>query len=50
LIQNVRLPDREGLWQIAIEKGRFGDITPMGEARAKVMVLNAAAGWRSRLY
>jgi len=29
LIQNVRLPGREGLWQIAIDKGRFGAITPM---------------------
>lgn len=29
LVQNVRLPGREGLWQIAIEEGRFGDITPM---------------------
>lgn len=28
LIQNVRLADRDGLWQIAIDKGRFGEITP----------------------
>ena len=35
LIQNVHLPKREGLWQIAIDKGRFGDITPMGEARSE---------------
>jgi hypothetical protein len=27
------LADRDGLWQIAIDKGRFGEITPMGEAR-----------------
>lgn len=26
LIQNVRLADRDGLWQIAIDKGRFGEI------------------------
>ncbi|MCP5934060.1 cytosine deaminase, partial [Klebsiella pneumoniae] len=35
LIQNVHLPQKEGLWQIAIDKGRFGDITPMGEARSE---------------
>jgi hypothetical protein len=33
LIQNVRLPDREGLWQIAIDKGRFG-ISPRWARRA----------------
>lgn len=33
LIENVRLPDREGLWQIAIDKGRFGDITLWGGAQ-----------------
>ena len=45
LIENVRLPDREGLWQIAIDKGRFGDITPMGEARKENFeVLNARGG------
>ena len=45
LIENVRLPDREGLWQIAIDKGRFGDITPMGEARNESYeVLNARGG------
>jgi len=32
LIQNVRLPGRDGLWQLAIENGRFGEITPTGEA------------------
>lgn len=37
LVQNVRLPDREGLWQIAIENGRFGAITPMDEPTAKAM-------------
>jgi len=31
LIQNVRLPGRDGLWQLAIENGRFGEITPTGE-------------------
>jgi cytosine deaminase len=36
LIENVRLPDREGLWQIAIDKGRFG-ISPPGEARKRIM-------------
>ena len=45
LIQNVHLPKREGLWQIAIDKGRFGDITPMGEARSESYeVLNARGG------
>ena len=45
LIQNVRLADRDGLWQIAIDKGRFGEITPMGEARDESYeVLNARGG------
>ncbi|HDT4799999.1 TPA: cytosine deaminase [Klebsiella aerogenes] len=45
LIQNVHLPKREGLWQIAIDKGRLGDITPMGEARSESYeVLNARGG------
>ncbi|WP_058910363.1 cytosine deaminase [Entomohabitans teleogrylli] len=45
LIQNVRLPGREGLWQLAIDKGRFGEITPMGEMRAESYeVLNARGG------
>ena len=45
LIENVRLPDREGLWQIAIDKGCFGDITPMGDARSESYeVLNARGG------
>ncbi|WP_407250843.1 cytosine deaminase [Klebsiella aerogenes] len=45
LIQNVHLPKKEGLWQIAIDKGRFGDITPMGEARSESYeVLNARGG------
>jgi hypothetical protein len=35
LIQNVRLADRDGLWQIAIDKGRFGEITPMGRRATK---------------
>lgn len=45
LIQNVRLPGRDGLWQIAIDKGCFGDITPMGDARGESLeVLNARGG------
>ena len=45
LIQNVRLADRDGLWQIAIDKGRFGAITPMGEAHDESYeVLNARGG------
>ncbi len=45
LIQNVHLPAREGLWQIAIDKGRFGDITPMGAAHGESYeVLNARGG------
>ncbi len=45
LIQNVRLPQRDGLWQIAIDKGRFGAIAPMGEAQAESYeVLNAHGG------
>ncbi len=35
LVQNVRLPDREGLWQIAIENGQFGAITPMDETHSE---------------
>ncbi|HBU0494949.1 TPA: cytosine deaminase [Klebsiella pneumoniae] len=45
LIQNVRLADCDGLWQIAIDKGRFGEITPMGEAHDESYeVLNARGG------
>jgi len=45
VIQNVRLPQRDGLWQIAINKGRFGAITPMGDAQAEnYEVLNAHGG------
>ncbi|KFC04972.1 cytosine deaminase [Trabulsiella guamensis ATCC 49490] len=45
LIQNVHLADREGLWQIAIDKGRFGAITPMDGARNEnYEVLNARGG------
>ncbi len=45
LVQNVRLPDREGLWQIAIENGRFGAITPMDETHSESYeVLNARGG------
>lgn len=45
LIQNVRLPQRNGLWQIAIDKGRFGAITPVGDARVESCeVLNAHGG------
>lgn len=34
LIQNVRLPNQEGRWQIAIENSQFGAITPMEVVRA----------------
>ncbi|QBX84529.1 cytosine deaminase [Enterobacter roggenkampii] len=45
LVQNVRLPGREGLWQLAIENGRFGDITPMDDTHAESYeVLNARGG------
>lgn len=45
LIENVRLPGREGLWQLGIEDGRFGSITPMGESRDESLeVLNARGG------
>ncbi|MGY5955092.1 Cytosine deaminase [Kosakonia sp. BK9b] len=44
-VQNVHLPDREGLWQIAIENGRFGDITPMESTHTDSHeVLNARGG------
>jgi cytosine deaminase len=45
-IQDVRLPGREGLWQITIENGRFGAITPMVETRVYGShdVLNAHGG------
>ena len=45
LIQNARLPDREGRWQITIENGWFGAITPMGEGLADdPQVLDAEGG------
>ena len=45
LIQNVRLPGREGLWQIAIDKGRFGAIAPMENGvHSSLDVLNARGG------
>ena len=45
LVQNVRLPGRDGLWQLAIENGRFGDITPMDDTHAESYeVLNARGG------
>lgn len=45
LIENVRLPGREGLWQLGIEEGRFHSITPMGEMRHESLeVLNARGG------
>ena len=45
LVQNVRLPQQEGLWQIAIQNGRFGEITPMGDAPDESHeVLNARGG------
>lgn len=45
LIENVRLPGREGLWQLGIEDGRFQSVTPMGETRHESLeVLNARGG------
>jgi hypothetical protein len=45
LVQNVHLPGRKGLWQIAIEKGHFGDITPMSAPQHESYeVLNARGG------
>ena len=45
LIQNARLPDQEGRWQITIENGRFGAITPMGGGLADdPQVLDAEGG------
>ena len=45
LIENVRLPGREGLWQIGIDEGRFSHIAPMGESRGDSQtVLNAVGG------
>lgn len=45
LVQNVHLPGQEGLWQIAIEKGRFGEISRMGEVQNESYeVLNARGG------
>ncbi|HAT2609932.1 TPA: cytosine deaminase [Kluyvera intermedia] len=45
LVQNVHLPGRKGLWQIAIEKGHFGDITPMSALQHESYeVLNARGG------
>ncbi len=45
LIHNVRLPDRTGLWQLAIDRGRFADITPMSSAgNESYEVLNARGG------
>ncbi len=45
LIQNVRLPNQEGCWQIAIENGQFGEITPMEVVQAgDPQVLDAEGG------
>lgn len=45
LVQNVHLPDREGVWQFAIENGRFGEITPMGDTQSETLdVLDAGGG------
>ena len=45
LIQNVRLPNQEGRWQIAIENGQFGAITPMEVVQADdPQVLDAEGG------
>ncbi|UGS43177.1 cytosine deaminase [Pseudocitrobacter corydidari] len=44
-IQNVRLPNQEGRWQIAIENGQFGAITPMEVVLADdPQVLDAEGG------
>lgn len=44
-IENVRLPGREGLWQLGIEEGRFHSIAPMGESRHEsAEILNARGG------
>jgi Cytosine deaminase and related metal-dependent hydrolases len=45
LIQNVRLPDQDGLWQITIQNSQFSAITPMGEVQAgDTQVLDACGG------
>ena len=45
LIQNVRLPNQEGRWQIAIENGQFSAITPMEVVPADdPQVLDAEGG------
>lgn len=45
LIQNVRLPGAEGLWELAIDNGRFGEINPMGTTRHESYeVLNGRGG------
>lgn len=45
LIQNVRLPNQEGRWQIAIENGQFVTITPMEVVPADdPQVLDAEGG------
>ncbi|MDF3826577.1 MULTISPECIES: cytosine deaminase [unclassified Pseudocitrobacter] len=45
LIQNVRLPNQEGRWQIAIENGQFGAITPIEVVQADdPQVLDAEGG------
>lgn len=45
LIQNVRLPGRDGLWQISIEQGRFAAIVEQpAQSAAGARVLDAAGG------
>ncbi|MCT4703477.1 cytosine deaminase [Enterobacteriaceae bacterium H20N1] len=45
LIQNVRLTGRPGVWQIAIEGGRFTSIKPMGETLPESqLTLNGRGG------
>lgn len=45
IIENVRLPGREGLWQLGIENGYFQSITPMADTRHESLeVLNARGG------
>lgn len=45
LIQNARLPGRDGLWQIAIEQGKFGTISEQSaQLDAAAGALDAAGG------
>lgn len=44
LIQNVRLADRPGLWQLTIGEGRFKTIEPMGELGTQAETLERLNG------